>query len=182
MFKYFIVAAFFTSVWAQNNFEPCTVEGQQICRVGGYQICAHHDFTGLTFGPVLSCGGGTTCFPSADGGIVCRPVSDLLQCPFGSSRCFNNTSVQQCTSFPRGTVWGNPVPCATGQTCQNGQCFNKPPPLPKCTIGNMECATATTFRTCVPSDNSNAKFITRSCAPGTECKPSGTFITCSVVV
>lgn len=130
----FLFLAAFTFVTAQT-FEPCTTEGAQICRVGGFQICAYHDNTGLTFGPVQICGAGTTCFPASNGGILCRPVNDLLECPFGSSRCFNSTSVQQCTSFPRGTVWSAPVPCSSGEKCQNGQCFIVLPPLPPCTIG-----------------------------------------------
>jgi len=157
-----------------QTFEPCSVEGSQICRVGGYQICAHHDATGLTFGPVLSCGPGTTCFPASNGGILCRPISDLLECPFETRRCFDNTSFQQCNSFPRGTFWGAAQPCETGRVCQNGECFVKPPVLPACVSGNMQCATATTFRVC-----DHGKFGPQQpCPKSLECKPEGNFIRC----
>lgn len=36
----------------------------------------------------------------------------------------------------------------------------------------MECATATTFRTCIPDNNSDGSlFVVQNCSTGTECKP-----------
>ena len=167
----FMVATLATA----QTFEPCTTEGAQICRVGGWQICAHHDHSGLTFGLVLPCGAGTTCFPASNGGILCRPISDLLECPFNARRCFSTTAFQVCTSFPRGTVWGAPQECPAGETCQNGECFTPPPPpLGSCTSGHMQCATATTFRTCVHY----AFGVAQPCPAGTECKQVGDFISC----
>ena len=137
--------------------DQCTQGALQCSSTGGVVECKKLP-SGCTdwVGP-QGCNTGNVC-----SGGQCVPQAQCQnQCSQGTTRCTATGQVQTCVQLSSGcTDWTFPVSCGSGQSCSAAT--NACAAAPKCTQGDVRCATAVpAVETC---DASGAWVTSQSCA------------------
>ena len=123
-----------------TDFDACTDEcrlGHRQCAAGGYQPCGEFDGDPcLEWGPVVECNQGETC---VDG--YCQPATLTDECAEGSTKCADDGTFVWTCRFRSDLgiwVWGNTIPCETGQTCSCGVCDSTC--VDECVVDSQQCS------------------------------------------
>ena len=99
--------------------DECNVLNAKQCSGNGTQKCGDFDEdTCLEWGSVVSCGEGQTC----SGGNCAVGCED--ECTTVNAKKCAGNGVQLCGNFDGDVCleWGDPAPCAQGETCSGGNC------------------------------------------------------------
>lgn len=147
----------------------CT-PGAMTCTAGlsGFQQCIETDTTATSFelGTVIPCAATTVCSQLTEGVISCSASSN--QCTSGAAQCLNSTTTQICITDPNGINMWTDVPCAASETCNSSTGLCEASTVPGCSIGENQCADATSTQQCVFDMTSNENIFSDpiSCLPG----------------
>lgn len=135
----------------------------------GFQQCieTNANATAFEFGPIIDCAATTSCNQVNNFTISCiPPVDPVDECELGATECVDADSSRTCIQGTNGTVWSEPESCEAEFSCneESGVCEADDVVEDECTLGETECVTETSSRTCVEDVNGRAVW-----GPSVEC-------------
>lgn len=128
----------------------CAVSGARVCGANNtFATCGQSDTDAcLDLSPYEACPNGTTC-SNGFCAVSCQNECDqagVTQCATGGVITCGNSDADPCLD------WSQPVPCANGTSCVNGEC-RQGGCTDECTTDQRECVGPSSFHTCGQADS-----------------------------